>query len=69
MSLKYKRQQWSGVYYAKTDTHTFAVDRPGATWCLRIWDSSGKLIHRSGDHRTMALAKGAAQTFADKQEV
>lgn len=66
MSLKYKRQQWSGTYYAKSATHTFAVDKPGATWCLRIWDDNGKLVHYSDDHRTMALAKGAAQTYSDK---
>jgi hypothetical protein len=63
--LKYKRQAWSGTYYAKSDTHTFAVDKVRSTWQLRIWGDGGKMIHFSDDHRTMTLAKLTAQHYAD----
>jgi hypothetical protein len=68
VQLKYKRQQWSGVYYASTDTHTFAVDSPnGSAWSLRIWTKQPSVLVKSDfDFRTMADAKRAAQDFADQ---
>lgn len=73
MKLTYKRQAWSGTYYASTDTHRFAVDKPGSTWALRVWtlptlDTLSQLIMSDDDFPTMRDAKTAAQTFADKQE-
>lgn len=69
MKLKFTRQDWSGTYYATTDTHTFAVDKPGPKWCLRIWaPPGGSMVKYDPDFPTAASAKAAAQTFADEQE-
>lgn len=70
MKLQYKRQSWSGTYYAHTDTHTFAVDKPGgSTWALRIWTKTPSvLVKYDTDFRTMADAKAFAQSFADENQ-
>jgi hypothetical protein len=72
MQFKWKRQQWSGTYWASTDNHKFAIDKIGSTWQLRVWqqptlDTPSKLIVISDDFPTMKAAKADAQTFADKQ--
>lgn len=71
--LTYKRQQWSGIYYASSDTHRFAVDKTDYRWCLRIWtlptlDTLSQMITYNDGFTTMVAAKNAAQAFADKQE-
>lgn len=67
MQLKWKRQQWLGTYWAKTATHKFAIDKIGSAWQLRIWTADRVLVkHFPPPFRTMALAKDAAQTYADQ---
>lgn len=71
MKLTYTRQQWSGTYYARTDTHKFAIGTTSnGLWSLRIWtlptlDALAQLISYDSA-RTMHDAKVAAQKFADQ---
>lgn len=37
MLLTWKRQDWSGTYYAKSDKHKFAIEKNGSRWHLRMW--------------------------------
>lgn len=72
MQLTWKRQAWSGTYYASTDTHKFAVDQPVSTWRLRVWvkpdvgQTQAGYIHYDDGFVTMADAKAAARQFADQ---
>lgn len=74
MKLTWKLQQWSGTYWAKTDTYKYAVDKPGSRWVIRIWnqatdDALSKLVEYDDDFATMRDAKTYAQQHADKQGV
>jgi hypothetical protein len=70
VQLKYKRQQWSGTYYASTDTHTVAIDKIGSGWDVRVWTKNpSNIIKYSPGYPNMASAKVFAQSFIDDQEV
>lgn len=74
MKLTWKRQQWSGTYWAKTAQFKYAVDKPGSRWVLRIWnqatdDALSKIVAYDDDFATMRDAKDHAQQHADQQGV
>jgi hypothetical protein len=67
VKLTYTRQAWSGTYYARTDTHSFAIDKiANDLWDLRIWTLPTRNLISYDSARTMHDAKVAAQKFADQ---
>jgi hypothetical protein len=72
----WKRQDWTGTYWTRTDTHKYAIEKNGSRWHLRVYtlatpDALATLVFSSyavsdGFNR-LVDAKVYAQQFADKQ--
>lgn len=73
MKLTWKRQEWFGTYWAKTEKFKYAVDKPGSRWAVRIWtqptdEALSKMVEYDDDFATMRDAKAYCQAHAEKQE-
>lgn len=69
MEITYKRQDWSGTYFARSDTHQFTIYQDGKSWHILVRElkTTADVTHAVG--QPIIASTDIADTLRDAKQI